>query len=66
MASGRYVYRASHWLRIDRVINRVEYSWRIRQFESWNRVGKLPSELDFVKFRIGIGDFTSEVGYEDW
>ena len=66
VASGRDMYRASHWLRIDWVINRVEDAFRVRQFESGYRVGKLPSELDCVKFRVGIGDFRGEVCDENW
>ena len=64
-ASGRYVYRASHCLRIDYVIGRSEYAARGRQAHYRAVVCISPCELDGVKFLVAVLYLTGAVGDED-
>ena len=66
MASGGYMYRASHRLRINRVINRVEYSGSGRKIEFRSCLHKLPCELYLVKFPVRVRQLASEVGNENF
>ena len=65
-ASGRYVYRASHRLRVNRVELAVEYAGSLGHRDIRQIISEAPCKLDGVKFIIAIRDFGSEVRNQDW
>lgn len=63
---SRYVYRASHWLRIDYVVKICENAGRGRQADDWSVVCISPCELGGVHFLVQVRYFAGAVRDKDF